>query len=173
MFARTLYFAWIRFHQSANAAPVAPRRPSVGPVSPPTIFIPSPTIATSRPFSGSLSRSDSRCFAPFMELRSPCTRPAVLENGGLITATVGLKSFGQTALIFSAFSSVTGPRFRLRSNSARRLLNSFIRICFTPAILPQIARLAVPALVSAMMSVGRRFATHAARYENGGGVLNC
>ena len=61
--------------------------------------MPSPTMATNRPPGSRRSRACSICCAPYLVLFFPCIRPAVAENGGFITITVGLHLFGRTLFI--------------------------------------------------------------------------
>jgi len=88
MLARTVYFSEMRFQNAFATGRSA--------------AMPSPRMATNRPPLDNRSSADRRWFCPTSLLRWPGIRPAVAENGGFITMTVGRMSWGRVTLIISA-----------------------------------------------------------------------
>lgn len=89
-------------------------------------------------------------------------RPAVAENGGFMTTTVGLMPSGSTLLSCSAFSRVTPSSPSDSSISARLSLISLPHTLSAPAFLAWTAMPPVPAEGSSTRSPSPMFATQLA-----------
>lgn len=106
-------------------------------------------------------RACSTCCAPIVVSR-PDTRWPARENGGFITITVGVMSWGSAELRYCASIPVTPSRPRLE-RLAIRFLSISLAQTRAPVFLENTARLPFPALGSKTMSPGLTLAAQLAR----------
>lgn len=125
--------------------------------------MPRPTIATSRP-PGCMVASASLMWLPATckSFLSPM-RPAVCENGGFITTTVGFTPrFGRMPEICTASSAWTWSAPNWSARNARRRPSISLVWTSAPAFFMWAAMLPFPADGSRACSPGWMFAAHAA-----------